>query len=201
MRYIAHRKNTLAELEATPTTYGIEVDIRSFGRELVVHHDPMIDALEFKVWIKAFNHKTLILNVKEEGLEEHLIELMQFYDIEDYFFLDQSFPFLLKYSDSCARRSAIRVSEYESIETALLNRDRASWIWLDCFKNFPISYDEAILLKKFNYKLCAVSPELQGREQKIEIIDFIQSINKKQIPLDAVCTKLPSLWEEHFIEN
>jgi len=40
MKLIAHRRNTIAELEATDPKYGIEVDIRSHNNALIIHHDP-----------------------------------------------------------------------------------------------------------------------------------------------------------------
>jgi len=70
---IAHRRNTLNQLLASPTKYGIEVDIRSAGDRLIIHHDPFVSGEDFEAWISAYDHGTLILNVKEEGLEARLI--------------------------------------------------------------------------------------------------------------------------------
>ena len=84
MKLILHRRNTLNELLATPTKYGVEVDIRSYGDKLVIHHDPFIEGESFEAWIEAYRHGTLILNVKEEGLEARLIELMRLKGINDY---------------------------------------------------------------------------------------------------------------------
>ena len=49
---------------------------RSNERKLITHHDPFLNGECFEKWLTAFNHGTLILNVKEEGLESRLIELM-----------------------------------------------------------------------------------------------------------------------------
>ena len=64
--------------------------------------------------------------------------MMLEFDIKSFFFLDQSFPFLVKTLFSGERRCAIRVSEYESVETALSLRGLAEWIWIDVFNKFPI---------------------------------------------------------------
>ena len=40
MNFISHRVNTIEALEATDQAYGVEVDIRSHGSQLVIHHDP-----------------------------------------------------------------------------------------------------------------------------------------------------------------
>ena len=93
MIIIRHRRNTVAELEATEHGYGIEVDIRSFGDALVTHHEPFVKGPLFDDWLQSFHHKTLILNVKEEGLEDRVLDLMRKHGITDFFFLDQSFPF------------------------------------------------------------------------------------------------------------
>ena len=97
MKFIAHRINTRLQLEDIEKDLGIEVDIRSIGQNLIVHHDPMEKGELFDYWLEAYNHSTLILNVKEEGLEPFLIEKMFKHGIDDYFFLDQSFPFLLRF--------------------------------------------------------------------------------------------------------
>ena len=67
---ILHRINTKKELVDTKKTYGVEVDIRSHGERLIINHDPFSEGEDFLDWITAYNHKALILNVKEEGLEE-----------------------------------------------------------------------------------------------------------------------------------
>ena len=61
---IAHRRNTIAQLKETPKQYGVELDIRSFGNELTIHHDPFIQGESFVEWITHYAHETLILNIK-----------------------------------------------------------------------------------------------------------------------------------------
>ncbi|EKO3373813.1 hypothetical protein SD340_002939 [Vibrio fluvialis] len=195
MQIIAHRINTISALMTTPSQYGVEVDIRSFGNQLIIHHDPFVQGENFELWLDKFDHKTLILNVKEEGLESRLINLMKKKGIEDYFFLDQSFPFLIKWSNNGERRCAARVSEYESIDTALELKGKIDWIWVDCFNELALTCTEAKLLKEAGFKLCLVSPELQGRTEDRDIINIQTLIIERDIHFDAVCTKQPLLWE------
>ena len=195
MQIIAHRKNTIEELSQTPTQFGIEVDIRSWEKELTIHHDPFAQGEDFKEWLKHYQHQILILNVKEEGLEAQLIELMKEHNISNYFFLDQSFPFLVKWAKLGEKRLAVRVSEYESINTALSLKDKVDWIWVDCFTHFPLSSEEAKQLKQANFKLCLVSPELQGRNAESEIPALKELLGTLGISVDAVCTKRPDLWQ------
>lgn len=196
MKIIAHRKNTLHELLETPQAYGIEVDIRSWGDNLVIHHDPFVQGESFDRWIAAYQHGTLILNIKEEGLESRLIALMQQHGIDDYFFLDQSFPFLVKWSKAGESCCAVRVSEFESVETALTLAGKVSWVWVDCFTHFPLSQLDSQRLKNAGFKLCIVSPELQGRDAELEIPQLVKVLNEREISADAVCTKRPDLWEQ-----
>lgn len=195
MKIIAHRRNTIADLEATPAKYGIEMDLRSYGTELVVHHEPFTRGVAFADWLDHFHHGTLILNVKEEGLEDSVLELVRARSIEDYFFLDQSFPFLVKTVHTGERRCAVRVSEFESIDTALSLAGKAQWVWVDCFTRFPLSGEEAQRLQNAGMRLCLVSPELQGFEAMGHIPPMRAMLAREGINADAVCTKRPDLWE------
>ena len=89
MHRIMHRVNTIEQLLNTPVDLGVEVDIRSQGKELIIQHEPFDQGESFQEWLSFFKHGILILNVKEEGLETHLLELMTQHGIEKFFFLDQ----------------------------------------------------------------------------------------------------------------
>ncbi len=194
MKIIAHRRNSVADLIATPTHYGVEVDIRSQGQELIINHDPFEEGVRFEDWLSQYRHGTLILNVKEEGLEERLIYSMQSKGCEDFFFLDQSFPFLVKWSKKGEKRCAVRISEFESIETALSLAGRVNWVWVDCFTRFPLTGKQAEQLQMAGLRLCLVSPELQGRHAETEIPALIELLKQQGILAEAVCTKRPDLW-------
>lgn len=194
MQIIAHRKNTLAELNATPVEYGVEVDIRSHGQDLIMHHDPFAPGERFDDWLAAYRHKTLILNVKEEGLESRLVGMMADHGITDYFFLDQSFPFLIKWSKQGVHQAAVRVSEFESLDTAMTLAGKVDWVWVDCFTRFPLTGADAKRLQDAGFKLCLVSPELQGRMEEADIKALQQVLTQQGITAQAVCTKRPDLW-------
>ena len=195
MELIAHRRNTIAELRDTPVQYGVEVDIRSQGSRLVIHHDAFVTGEFFEDWIEAYRHGTLILNVKEEGLEDALLGIVARRRIEKFFFLDQSFPFLMRYANRGERRCAVRVSEYESVDTALTLAGRIDWTWIDCFTRFPIDGAQARRLQQAGFRLCLVSPELQGRDAATGIKALRSLLTELAVTADAVCTKRPDLWE------
>ena len=189
-----HRVNTIEDLKATPQKYGIEVDLRSNGSDLIIHHDPFSKGTNFNKWLEYFKHGTLILNVKEEGLESELIQLMSKSEIENYFFLDQSFPFIIKYANLCKGRSAVRFSEYENLETALAVSKMISWIWIDCFTKFPLDKINSQKLQQANFRFCLVSPELHGRDPETEIPKMFSLLSELHISPDAICTKFPHIW-------
>jgi hypothetical protein len=194
MILVAHRINSRAQLSNTPPEYGVEVDIRTHGDRLIVTHDPFTDGEDFGDWVQAYAHALVILNVKEEGLESALLAIMRSRDIEHFFFLDQSFPFLMKTAARGERRCAVRVSEYESCETALTLRGRVEWAWIDCFSRFPLTQHDASRLHEAGFKLCLVSPELQGRHAPGEIGELRLLLKRLSIQPDAVCTKYPERW-------
>ncbi|TXI46010.1 MAG: hypothetical protein E6Q50_15645 [Lysobacter sp.] len=194
MILVRHRRNTAEDLRATPVEYGVELDLRSYGDRLIVHHDAFVDGEDFERWLDAYRHRLLILNVKEEGLEQRLIALMRERGIEDWFFLDQSFPFLIRTARMGESRCAVRVSEFESIDTALTLAGQVDWVWVDCFTRFPLDRAQAERLRGAGFKLCLVSPELQGREAATEIPALRALLAREGIVADAVCTKEPALW-------
>ncbi len=195
MLIISHRINTIDLLKTTPQNFGVEIDIRSFGEELIVNHDPFERGENLLNWIEFYNHKFLILNVKEEGLEDKLLSLMKLHNINNYFFLDQSFPFLMKTINSGVKKVALRLSEYESIDTILNLSGKVEWVWVDFFNKFPLSIEKIIQLKENKYRICLVSPELQGHNPEIEIPKMKEFLGDNIKSIDAVCTKRSELWK------
>ncbi len=187
---IAHRINTLAQLKLVPSEYGIELDIRSEGDRLILHHDPFVQGEFFEDLLAEFKHRFLILNVKAEGFEEAILALLRKYGIKDYFFLDLSLPFLIKYAKRGERNIAVRFSEYEPLEFVLRFKGLVDWVWVDCFSDLPLNAENHRALKD-HFKLCLVSPELQGHPIE-RIGEFRERL--KGMSIDAVCTKRPDLW-------
>ena len=195
MLYIAHRINDISQLKMTPYEMGVEIDIRSNGQDLILQHDPFKAGTNFYDWLKCYQHQLIILNIKEEGLEERILSYLNEFNIKNYFFLDQSFPFLVKSARQGQRKSAVRVSEYESIKTVKNLAHDVNWVWIDYFTKFSLDPFEINELKQLDFKLCMVSPELQGYDPEIEISKLANLFNSSQIQLDAICTKRPDLWK------
>ena len=196
MLIISHRVNKIKDLVNTSCELGVEIDIRSNKEKLYLHHDPYVVGEDLETWLEEYNHAALILNVKEEGLESKLIGLMKKYKIDNYFFLDQSFPFLIKTANAGESRCAVRISEYEHIETVMSLSGKVDWVWVDCFNHFPLTKNDATRLQtEGGFKLCFVSPELQGRDSLEGVKNYRGLIESIGIKGDAVCTKHPNLWQ------
>lgn len=193
MEIILHRRNSIDELISTPNNYGVEIDIRTYKDELIIQHDPFLKGESFKKWIKFYNHGTLILNIKEQGLEKKILKILKENDIKSFFFLDQSIPMILETIKKGENRLALRVSEYESIKKVIKLNKYIKWIWIDMFTEFPLSLEEYKELKKTKLKLCLVSPELQ-LTNNLKISNLKNYFFENNIIFDAVCTKKPSCW-------
>ena len=190
MLFIAHRINTVKELKKIPINYGIEVDLRdNLNGDIYLAHDPFVKGELFDEYLKYYKHALIILNIKSERIEYKILELLKKYNINNYFFLDSSFPMIYQLSMKGERNIAIRYSEYESIESVLKMKDKVEWVWVDCFTKLPLDYNIYSLLLKNNFKLCLVSPELQKHN-----INYIQKFKKQlqdnNIIMDAICTKI-----------
>ncbi|QEL20184.1 phosphatidylinositol-specific phospholipase C/glycerophosphodiester phosphodiesterase family protein [Limnoglobus roseus] len=192
MNYIAHRVNTAAQLRTVPSEYGLEIDLRDRGERLILQHDPFGDGEDFETWLNDYRHGTIILNVKSERIELRILDVLKQRGITDYFFLDCSFPMIRLLNRNGERKIAVRFSEYEPIEGCLALAGQVDWVWVDCFTRMPL--DPASYAKlKASFKLCAVSPELQGRPVET-IADYAREL--APFPMDAICTKRPDLWRQ-----
>ena len=193
MQIIQHRRNTINLVKSTLNKYGIEVDIRSLGYDLIVQHEPYLPGVKFSEWLKYYDHKFLIINLKEEGLEEKVLDYLEKYKIKSFFFLDQSYPSIVNLASSGIKNCAIRVSEFESIETALNFKNKVNWIWVDTYTKLSLDIYEYKKLKSANFKLCLVSPEI-NRMNKFDIKEIKDIIEERNFKFDAVCTKFPEKW-------
>ncbi|MCW2579726.1 MAG: hypothetical protein JWR82_1327 [Blastococcus sp.] len=191
---VAHRRNLPAELADTPRDRGVEMDIRSYGDRLVVTHEPFDPGVDLEEWLDAYGHAFLVANVKEEGLEERVEEALARRGIDEWCYLDQSFPFLVKTLRRGEFRCMVRVSEFESVRTALAMPVRPQWVWLDSFTGALPPVADLAALADGGYRVMLVSPELQARDPEPEVGPIRAVLAEAGLTLDAVCTKRPDLW-------
>jgi NDP-sugar pyrophosphorylase family protein len=188
MLFCCHRINTIIELQSIPIQYGIEIDVRDdqYGN-IHISHDPFIQGELFDHFLQSYKHSFIILNIKSEGIEYKVLELLKKYNIQDYFFLDSSFPMIYKLSCQGEKNIAVRFSEFEDIETILNMKDKVNWVWVDCFTKNPLHKIAYNILKNAGFKLCFVSPELQNKPEKIK--EYKNYFQYENIRLDMVCSK------------
>jgi len=186
--FIAHRINTIKELNDIPTHVGVEVDLRDYNGKLILSHDPFIEGELFEEYLEHYKHSFIILNIKSERIEYKVIDLLNKFNITEYMFLDSSFPMMYKLSTEGEKNIAVRYSQFESIYTVVKVERMFKYVWVDCFTKLPLNTYIHQLMKINEYKVCIVSPELQGRPEDIET--YIEFMIKNNIVPDMVCSKM-----------
>ncbi len=190
LRIYKHRVNDVAALGALDADWGIEFDLRSDGDRVIVTHDPFTDGPTIEEFFPRIGRRPCIFNVKCEGVEERVSRLAAESGIDDYFFLDCSVPAAMKLARAGERRLAVRYSEVEPVEAVLAWRGKASWVWVDCFTQFPTAAGPWRELEA-HFRICLVSPELQGHDAATHA-RLKGSLTG--LRYDAACTKKPELW-------
>jgi hypothetical protein len=190
--YIKHRVNKISDIKNVNLDHGAELDIRSDinnKQKLVVTHDAW-DSYEnlddwLSVWKKHGATGPLIFNTKEDGLEEQILKQAEKHDIKNYFFLDTALPTLVKWSIVNNNSNfVLRYSQFENIDISFVNK--VQWLWIDCFFGYKPPLGKLKDLKNL-FKLCLVSPELQGFQMDKDWLVYKEIVH-------AVCTKTPEKW-------
>jgi len=196
MLYCCHRINTSKELVTIPTHYGIEIDLRdNLNGDIYLAHDPFVNGELFDDFLKHYHHAFIILNIKSERIEYKVLELLQKFNIIEYFFLDSSFPMIYKLSNEGETKMAVRFSEFEGLDTVMNMKGKVDWVWVDCFTKVPLNHNIYRILKEAGFKLCFVSPELQNQSDKVN--QYNEYFKNENILFDMICTKYYNIakWE------
>lgn len=210
MLLLAHRgfwqenieKNTLKAFKKSfENNYGIETDIRDYGGgDLVVSHNIADkNALNLKNLLALYKKYPLecplALNIKADGLQFALKQVLEEYKITNYFVFDMSIPDTLAYID-LNFKVFVRQSELEPKPCLY---EKADGIWLDEFYTHWIDKEIIKNHLKQGKKVCIVSPELHCR-------DFIKEWEEyKKIDLELnprenlmLCTDYPQKAKDFF---
>jgi len=161
-------RNTLAALRrAFDAGLGVETDLRDCAGEIMISHDPPTTSpagLRFRDMLASYASAgrpgTLALNVKADGLQPMVKDLLQEFDIRRYFMFDMSIPDTLQWLAS-GLNVFVRQSEYEP-SPALY--DQAAGVWLDGFKSDWFSPDVLARHLAAGKQVTIVSPEIHGRD-------------------------------------
>jgi hypothetical protein len=193
MKIFIHRVNQSSDLRQISSNFGVEIDIRTIGKEIILSHDPFFQGELFTDWLKSWEGQALILNVKEDSLETSILSILSKHQVSDYFFLDQSYPSIRKMIASGNSKLATRVSDFEDLETALTSG--SDWVWLDSFSgNWRFLQKAVPAIKENKQRACLVSPELHRSDSDIELLELQELIKNLDSEVDAVCTKFPKKW-------
>ena len=185
MEIILHRINKIKDLKTVNPLFGVEIDIRTYGKDLILSHDPFKKGDKLKDYLSEYKHGTLILNIKESGIENNVLSLIQRYNnIKNYFLLDVEFPYIVSASKKNFKNIAIRFSEVESIYTVMKFKGLVNWVWIDTFTKLPLNQNSINILKHF--KTCLVCPERWNRPE--EIAPYKEKLQKINFQLNAVMT-------------
>lgn len=198
MQYILHRVNQISALKKVNPEWGVEIDLRSnvnSASALHLSHDAWVQGDSFLGWLEEFKRLgikgPILLNTKEDGLEEELLKLMKRFEIEKFLFTDTSFPTLVRWVlEGKGTYFAARFSAYEPIEILKNLKGKVEWVWVDSFGGKPVS-QHLIRELKADFKLCLVSPELHTKD-----IQHINAFKSLAGHMRAICTKSPDAWAE-----
>jgi len=190
-----HRVNAISAIPSIPLNVGAEIDLRTHGNDIILTHDAFTTGDKFEDWLKAYGKDRkgpLILNVKEDMLEEKAAELCQSHGLSNYFFIDVAFPTMRRLAESGFKGMSLRVSEYETLETARNFQGKVEWIWLDCFTGRVPEKKLVDEIHDMGFRIALVSPELQKYGE--EVIRRHFTALEYLAENDVVCTKRPDLW-------
>jgi hypothetical protein len=210
MNILSHRgyckdiseKNKLISFERSLSlNFGIETDIRDYKGELIISHD-IADEKSifvkdfFEIYNKYDNDFPLALNIKADGLQIKLKQLLEEYSIKNYFVFDMSVPDGLGYLKQNIK-AFTRESEYEKIPSFY---NESCGVWLDEFKGHWIDKETIEKHIKNNKKICIVSPDLHKREYKKEWQHYKEIEKELKVNNLMICTDYPEEAREFFNE-
>lgn len=193
MLILKHRINSIPQLHSVPRKYGVELDLHFYDGDIRVGHDP--NGLEtcFETYLSEYQHAFMAVNIKEEGIEDMVLDSLRRHQIVDFFLFDLTFPSIFRLMSSGESRIAVRISDFESVRDLNFIRNRVEWLWIDIFESAEF-LDKLDWQEFVGFKKCLASPELH-LNRKIEISNNLRDVVLPYMDeLDAVCTKDESLW-------
>jgi hypothetical protein len=187
MEIIIHRINTIKGLKKIPQNFGVEIDVRSYKKKIILNHEPYRNGDSFRKYIKNYKHGTLVINIKESGIEDDIIKIIKKNKkIKSYFLLDVEIPYLFYSLKKKEKSIALRTSYYEPFQNLKFFKKHFNWIWIDTIKKPNFTSKEINKIKSF--KKCLVCPERWGKPMKI--FDYFNYFKKNRVKIDAVMTSM-----------
>ena len=199
----AQERNSIDAIEkAMVNGFGFETDFRDYCGKLVISHDIASDNVSlaedvFSLMSKYKDHYTIAINIKSDGLSLLLAELLNRYNIRNYFVFDMSIPQMVEFNEG-GFRFFTRQSE---IENPPVMYKESSGLWLDGF--FGTDWIDEELIRKYQAdgkSICIVSPELHHRD---DYLDFWKKLNSFDVDFSDImlCTDYPDKAKGFFNER
>jgi glycerophosphoryl diester phosphodiesterase len=193
------KNQTIAFERSFSLGFGTETDIRDYKGELFISHDIADEnCISVKEMLEIYNRYDytlpLALNIKADGLQVKLKELLEEYKIENYFVFDMSVPDTFGYLKQNIK-AFTRESEYEKIPSFY---DEACGIWLDEFQGHWITKETIKKHIENNKQICIVSPDLHKREYQKEWQHYKEIEEELGVDNLMICTDYPEEAKEFF---
>lgn len=200
VKYIAHRQNKLTALERLKTSFfGLELDIRSSSKNIVINHDPFKKGLDFFKNYNLLKKFFLLIDVKSSGISVKTCNFLKRKNIK-FLLLNLGHPELIEMINrGFAKNLFLRFSFYEKLDLSKKKLNQVKWVWVDFFEGYKISSKEYSYLKKYKKKICLTSPDLMGLKEN-SIRKYIKYLNNNKIKVDMVCVKQKNIkvWKKLY---
>lgn len=208
MEVLAHRglwrtsseKNSVRSLtDAFMNGFGVETDVRDYNGKLVISHDIADEtSAAFETLIttlgEAINDHYIAINVKADGLQEKLKNLLLKYHITKYFVFDMSVPEMVQYK----KYEMNYFTRHSDIERECVLYEDACGVWLDSFYTKGwLTLD--IMEKHLNNgkRIGIISPEIHGFEKE-HLWGVIKDSGLNNNPELLLCTDKPGEARRYF---
>jgi hypothetical protein len=180
-----HAGNSTESLNvALQEGWSIETDFRVLNGNLIIAHDIDKPNLDFSPGDLFLGKSSIAINIKEDGLQDWLVNFLSNIQNTNSFVFDGSIPEMFRYRN-LGLPHALRISEFE--------RD-FPWSpdvwWIDAFITDWWLKDSQTLDLIRNRRTVIVSPELHGRARD-QVWEFVQNEFHSGNPHISICTDYP----------
>ena len=210
MNIIAHRgywllpeeKNTLVAFDrALENNFGIETDVREYRGQLVLSHDIADEAsISFdellEIYVDKASQSVLALNVKEDGIQNMVQDLLTRRRVLNYFFFDMSVPEMVIYR----KKNMPYFTRNSDIEHDPVLLEDAAGVWIDAFYD---NWDMIKSIKKYlnqGKSVSLISPEIHGKNKK-GLWDELKKEEINNYDSFHLCTDQPAEARSYFMEG
>ena len=186
-------KNTICAFKKSFSLgFGTETDIRDFRGKLVISHDianekSILVEDFFRLYNQFDKNLPLALNIKADGLQNELENLLMKFKINNYFVFDMSIPDTLGYLKK-GMNIFTRESEHE-VNPAFYTASKG--VWLDEFDEHWIKPQVIDNHLNNNKQICIVSPELHKRSWEKEWVGYKKNYDLHKSLNVHICTDMP----------